>query len=287
MLWVLYTLISAFSWATADAFTKKISYKFDDYIVIFSRFLYATPFLLVLLFFIEIPSLNNIFWITLIISLPIEVIAWILYIKAIRVSPLSLVVPFITLTPVFLILTSFLILGEFPTLTGLIGIFFVVFGAYLLNIQDIKKGLLAPIKAIFKERGCIFMIIVAFLFSINTNLGKVLARESSPMFVSATYFPLVAIILFTILMIKSKNNINQLYQDKKMQIFSGFFFALMMIFHYLAVMLVIVPYMSSVKRTSTLFGTLYGWLIFKERNISGRIIGTIIMLVGVSLITIF
>ena len=65
MLWVLYSLLSAFSWATADAFTKKIS-EADDYILMLARFLYAAPFVLLLLFFMDgfclnanIPSVFN------------------------------------------------------------------------------------------------------------------------------------------------------------------------------------------------------------------------------------
>lgn len=287
MLWVLYSLLSAFSWATTDVFTKKISSNVDEYIILLSRFLYSSPFVLLLLFFIKIPSLDYSFWLIIFLAILIDVVAWILYIKAVRNSQLSLVMPFLSLTPVFLILTSFIILGEFPTYIGLIGIFLIVVGAYLLNIKENKNGFLGPIKFIFKEKGIIFMIIVAFLFSINANIGKILVLKSSPLFFTAVFIPLTAIPIFIVAYFKSRKQLVQLKTNFKNFFFIGFFFALMDIFNFLAIQLVIVPYMISIKRTSSIFGVLYGKFVFKEKNIKERLSGALIMLVGAALIILF
>jgi len=283
MLWVLYSLLSAFSWATADIFTKKVS-KADDYILMLSRFLFAAPFVLLPLFFIEIPKLDNVFWLVLSLSIPIEVLAWILYVKAIRISPLSLAVPFLSLTPVFLVFTSFVILTESPTIMGFFGILLVVIGAYVLNLKEFNKGILEPFKAIFKEKGCIYMIIVAFLFSITANLGKILVLKSSPLFFSAIYSPLLVIPFLIIAYFTSRKNIIQLRFNFKNLFFIGFFFALMIFFHNFAIRLVIVPYMISIKRTSSIFSVLYGHFLFKEKNIKERLVGALIMLAGTALI---
>jgi len=52
-----------------------------------------------------------------------------------------------------------------------------------------------------------------------------------------------------------------------------------------AVSLGIVSYVISIKRTSILFTVLFGFFIFKERNIRSRLMGAIIMILGVLLIT--
>ncbi len=286
MLWVLYSLLSAFSWATADVFTKKIS-EADDYILMLARFLYAAPFVLLLLFFIAIPTLESGFWLALSFAIPVEVLAWVFYIKAIRISPLSLVVPFLSLTPVFLILTSFVMLGELPTIIGFFGILLVVIGAYILNFKSFSKGILEPFKSILKKKGCVYMIIVAFLFSITSNLGKILVQKSSPLFFSAIYTPLIAILFLIIAFFTSRKKIVQLKSDFRNSFLIGLFFGLMMIFHNLAIRLVIVPYMISIKRTSSIFSVLYGYFLFKEKNIRERLIGTLIMLIGAALIILF
>ncbi len=286
MLWALYSLLSAFSWATADVFTKKIS-KADDYILILARFLFATPFVLLLLFFIEIPKLDNIFWFVLSLAIPVEVLAWILYIKAIRISSLSLVTPFLALTPLFLVFTSFVILKELPTPIGFFGIFLVVIGTYTLNLKEYKRGILEPFKAIFKEKGCIYMIIVAFLFSITANLGKILVLKSSPLFFSAIYFPLLVIPFLIIAYFTLREKITQLKSNFRNLFPIGLFFAFMVIFHNFAIQLVIVPYMISIKRTSSIFSVLYGHFIFKEKNIKERLAGAFIMVIGAALIILF
>ena len=64
----------------------------------------------------------------------------------------------------------------------------------------------------------------------------------------------------------------------------GFTYSLMIIFHMLAMNLVNVAYMISVKRTSLLFSILYGHFLFKEEKIAGKAIGSAIMLSGFILI---
>lgn len=283
-MWVLYSILSAFGIATADAFTKKISPDADDYILNLSRFLYATPFVLLLLFFIHMPKLDSGFWIMLSLTLPIEVLAQILYVKAIRISPLSIVAPFLSLTSVFLVFTSYFMLGELPTFMGFSGILFVVIGAYILNLNDIKNGLMGPFKSIFREKGCVYMMIVAFLFSITSNLGKILVQKSSPLFFSSIYVPLLAVSFGVIALFTSRVGIIQLNFNFKGFFFIGLFYGLSVVFHTLAILLTIVPYMISVKRTSSVFSVFYGYFLFKEKNIMERVIGAIIMLIGTALI---
>lgn len=286
MLWVLYSLLSAFSWATSDVFTKKAS-KVDDYILVLSRFLYGVPFVLLLLLFTPIPKLDLVFWIVVSIDIPLEILSFILYTKAIRISPLSLAVPLISLTPVFLVFTSFVILRELPTIAGFFGILLVVVGAYILNLNGLGKGVLEPFKLIFKEKGCVYMMIAAFLFSIDSTLSKILVQKSSPLFYGAIYLVIMAISLLIISFFASKRGIVQLKSNFWELFPIGLFFGLMVIFHNFAIRLVIVPYMISIKRTSSIFSVLYGWILFKEKNIKVRLIGAVIMLIGAGLIILF
>ena len=86
-------------------------------------------------------------------AVPLDIIALLLYMKAIKVSPLSLTLPFLSLTPVFLIGTSYIILGERPDRSGFIGIVLVVIGAYLLNVHTISKGFFEPFKSNCERTG--------------------------------------------------------------------------------------------------------------------------------------
>ncbi len=54
--WVFFSILTAFTLATSDAFTKKALADTNEYLVAFFRLLFSLPFLLCLLFFIPVPT---------------------------------------------------------------------------------------------------------------------------------------------------------------------------------------------------------------------------------------
>ncbi len=285
MNWFIYAFICALSVATADALSKKaLATNNDTYVVALVRIGYAVPLMVFIIPFIDIPELDSVFFIATFLVLPFDIIALLLYMKAISISPLSLTLPFLSLTPVFLIGTSYIILGENPNKTGLMGIILVVIGAYLLNVHKIKQGFLEPLRAVVKEKGSILMIIVAFIFSITSTCGKVAVQHSSPIFFSVFYSILLSAFLFLIVSFKTKRVLSKIVSQPLLFLFIGISMAVMMITHVKAVSLVEVSYMISVKRLSLLIGVIYGALFFKETNIKERFLGSAIMILGVVLI---
>jgi len=285
MSWIVYALITAFSIATADAISKKAMIRSHEYVIAWVRQGYTLPFLAVVFFFIEIPPLDNTFWLTLLVAVPLDVTAIILYVKAIRLSPLSLTIPFIALSPMFVIITAFVILGELPDISGLFGILLIVIGAYLLNVRATKHGVLGPIKAIKRERGSVLMIIVALIYSLTSTLGKVAVLHSSPLFFGA-FYPFILTIIFTVI-VGYKGHLSGVISRPRIFLGIGFFIAMMMLSHFVAISLTDVAYMISVKRLSLLFSVAYGWILFGERNVAERLIGSILMIAGVVSITLF
>ena len=283
--WVFYSLITAFSLATADALSKKAMGKTNEYVIAWVREGYALPFLSLAFFFIDIPHLDSTFWLITLLAIPLEITAVILYVKAIRLSPLSLTIPFLALSPVFIIVIAFLLLGEFPDRSGLIGIILITLGGYLLNIRTTREGILGPIKAIKKERGSVFMIIVALIYSITSTMGKVAVQHSTPIFFGFFYPFLLTIILSIILCLKGL--LPQVVSRPGTFLGIGIFTAIMVASHFTAISLTNVAYMISVKRTSLIFSVIYGRLLFGEKNTGERLIGSILMLAGVIAITLF
>ncbi|MFQ5861718.1 MAG: EamA family transporter [Candidatus Brocadiales bacterium] len=287
MTWFYYSELAAFFDASTAALSKKAVEGSDVYTVAWARYGYAFPFLLCVLMFIEFPPLDYTFFLVNAALIPLEVLALILYIRAIKYSPLSLTLPFLALTPVFLIGTSFLMLGERPDRSGVAGIFLVAFGAYLLNVHTSKEGIIGPLRAILKEEGSMLMIAVAFIYSITSNLGKIAILHSSPIFFAVFYPTLLALALFPLLMLKPGGGLKKVFSSPVLFASIGVLNVLMFITHNLAIRLIEVPYMISVKRTSLIFGVLYGWILFREINVGERLLGSIVMLIGVGLITVF
>ncbi len=207
--------------------------------------------------------------------------------KAIKISPLSLTLPFLSLTPVFLIGTSYIILGESPDRSGFIGIVLVVIGAYLLNVHTISKGLFEPFKAIAKEQGSVLMIIVAFVFSIGACIGKIAVQHSDPLFFSVVYSFLLTFIFYLVISFRTKKLYSKVFSRPILFLLIGGLIAMMIITHLSAVNLVEVAYMVSVKRLSILFGVIYGVIFFKETNIKERLLGATVMVSGIIMIAVF
>jgi len=283
-MWVIYAFLTALFLATSDALTKQILVSKDEYFIAWLRLVFSLPILLGSLLFIEIPHLDNTFWIATIIALPLEIIAIVLYIKALKVSPLGLTIPFLAFTPLFLILVPYVILGEKVSLSGAVGIILIAGGSYTLNIHKTRHSLMEPIRAMFREKGSVMMIVVAFIFSITSSLGKMAIEHSSPIFFGGFYFLLVTILFTPLVMTKSKGGISITKKEFIPLISIGITYSLMIIFHMIAISLAKVAYMISVKRMSLIFSIIYGHMLFKEEEFGVRILGGIMMFAGVVLI---
>jgi len=176
MMWLILSLLSAFSQSTSDLFGKMSLRKLDEYMFVFLRGLFATITLLPAFFLVRIPQNDGIFWLAILASSGLLSVAFILYARAIKSSPLSLTIPMLAFSPLFLLLTSPLMLGEFPSSFGLIGILLIVVGTYSLGVRDVRQGWLAPFKALTREKGALMMLLVAVIYSVQANLYRAKIR---------------------------------------------------------------------------------------------------------------
>lgn len=281
MNWFICAVLTAFFESIKDIFSKGNLKNIDEYIVSLSLTLFALPFLIPFLLFIKIPHLGNQFWTALFFGGTLNVIATILFMKAIKYSDLSITVPMVAFTPLFLLITSPLIVGEFPTSFGLIGIVLIVTGSYILNIKEKHRGYLAPFRALLKERGSKLMLVVAFIWSITSNFDKVGVQNSSPIFWIIAIDMFISLVIAPIVFYKSRINVNQVSTDLITLVPIGLFGALTAIFQMKALTLTYVAYVISIKRTSAITSVFFGHLIFNERGIEERLIGALSMILGV------
>lgn len=283
MTWVLFALTTAFALSTADALSKRALRNTDDHVMVWVREGYALPFLALAFLFVPVPKLDIVFWLTVAGLVPLEIISLILYIKAIRLSPLSLTVPFLALSPVFIIFIAFVFLGELPDRSGIIGILLITIGAYMLNAS--AEGVLGPVKAILKEPGSLLMLVVAVIYSVTSTLGKVAVQHSSPVFFGF-FYPFTLTVVLTVFL-GARGKLGQVFSKPAVFIPIGLCTSAMIISHFIAISMTQVAYMIAVKRTSLVFSVIYGWLLFKEEKIKERLVGSALMLAGVVMILAF
>lgn len=286
-LWFTLSLASAFLMATNAAFMKRFFSDVSPWEMSIIPFLYATPFCFAAFFFIEIPPIAAKFYYSIAWVLPLTMIAIILHFRAIHMSPLSLTMPFLSFTPVFVLLTGKLLLNETLSNWGIIGMLLVVAGGYVINIDSAKSGVLAPIRAIFKEPGSAIMLLVSALYALCSVGGKILIINSSPMFAAMTLFGLYGPLLALILIASGKAAPKNLVKKPGLGMIAGTLMFTEIICHNLAISMVAAAYMITIKRMAGIFSVGYGWLLFNERGIKFRLIGTIIMTAGAACIVIW
>lgn len=247
----------------------------------------GVPVLIFAVWFFGLPDeIDRNLFIAILISGPSMVIATILYMKALKISDISLVAPIKSLSPLFTILTSFVILGELPSYKGLIGVILVLIGIYILKIENLDKEFLQPIKSLVGDRGVQLVFIIAIIYSITAPIDKLGVQASSPAFYSLSLYSSgsIGLVLFHwysiggILKQTKKTNLKHI---SLIGFFNGFSSLLQMI----AFSLTLVVYVVSIKRLSTFASALYGTLFLDEGITKARIIGSLIMISGIILIS--
>jgi len=285
MNWLWLTLCSAFFLATADMLTKRYLSHYRTGELVLVRFGVAGALLLPLLLLQPWPELPAPFWGWVAGLLPLEILAMWLYMQAIRDSPLSLTLPYLAFTPVFNILTGYLFLGETVTWWGLAGIFLVVCGAWLLNLDSGHKwNVLAPFVAITRERGSRLMLITAALYSLTSVMGKGALQYAAPGFFGPFYFVVLGISAALVFSSRDISSWRALGRHPWAHLGVGIFMAAMVVAHFYAIAHIEVAYMIAVKRTSLLFGMLYGAWLFGETGLARNLAAGVLMVLGVFLV---
>ncbi len=281
MLWFLFAFLTAFFQSIRDLFNKTKLREFDEYIVTLSMTFFTAVGLSLLLFFLEIPPLGNSFFPALFASGTLNALSLTMYVRAIKYYDLSLVTPITAFTPLFLLITSPLIVGEFPEERGLIGVFLIVGGSYILNLKEKDKGYFAPWRSLFTNPGSRLALLVAFIWSITSNLDKIGVQNSAPIFWATCVYFWISIVLLPVVLLKSRNNLPPLNRRWFKLMFYGFLNSMMIGCQMMALNLTLVAYVVSVKRTSSLYSVIFGSLILKEERIKEKLVGSMIMIIGV------
>ncbi len=285
--WFYLSLLCAISLASADALTKKIFPDYSGWQLLIVRFVVPGLLLVPVSFYHPLPPVPPIFWLWIVILVPFELLAMWLYMLAIRDSPLHLTLPYLAFTPAFNVLTGFIVLGETVSAAGFGGILLVVAGAYVLNKEKnygAQQTWVDPFAAIIRLRGSRYMLFVAVIYSLTSVLGKRAMLYATPASFGPFYFIVLGgVVLGTTALLRPRA-LSILFRKAQWLLLIGTCMAVMIITHFLAIASVEVAYFLSLKRTSLLFGILYGALLFKEAHLGKNLFGGILMVAGVALI---
>ena len=286
MFWIILSLLTAVTVATQDTWVKKYFSHLSSYDMMAYPALYSLPMFMAGLWLAPRPVLDAVYWWCLLISLPLNAVSFLLYMQAIKISPLSLTVPYLAFTPMFMIITGAVVLSEISNRWGIIGILTTCVGGYVLNLEPARPNFRDPLMAVFREKGSWMMLIVAFLFSFAAVVGKQGILHSSPLYFTLTFFVAFNLTILLFLLVLSKISLQTYTAQPGKGLVAGILLFLQAVCHGYAISLTQAAYMISIKRLSILFDVIFGAVVFKEHNIGFRLAGAALMLIGAVLIII-
>jgi len=284
-MWILLSIVTAVFFALSSAQAKALSGRSHDYVVTWAMMVLGVPLTAAVLLWQGLPELKEGFFIASGISILLNTVAVTLQVKALRLSPLSLTMPFLAFTPLFMLVTSSFILKEFPTAQGFAGIILIVAGAYSINLDHVKEGgLLAPIKAVASEPGSRLMLAVAAIWSVAAAYDKVATVASSPAFYT-TYFGVVYGVIYLPFLVTGLRRSETPSRQVPGLFLLGALSASMILAQMTAIEMTVASYVIAIKRSGMVLSVVLGYLFFKERHLRNRFAGAALMTLGVVLLS--
>ncbi|MEM6452051.1 MAG: DMT family transporter [Cyanobacteria bacterium P01_D01_bin.105] len=305
-MWLILASFTAFFEACKDATGKQSLKTLDEYSVLFSLMTIGAMLMLPVLFLTGgIPPIQPNFGWALLIGGSLNILAFTFYVRALKIADLSLTVPLVTLTPLFLLITAPLILQEWPTWADGTGVVLLVIGSYVLNLETAADGkllnakaldaraldgkplasnFLAPLLAMARSPGSRLMLCVAFLWSITANFDKIGVMNSSSLFWVISLFSTIAAGMVPFVFLRGRNFKGILLQWKWLGI-AGAFGAIAITCQMFALPLAPVSQVVAVKRMSTLISVFFGHFFFAEQGLRSRLLGAAIMVSGVAVMS--
>ncbi len=292
-MWFMFALLGAVIYAFRGILEKRIIHQVNPFILGFGIRLYALPFFAIPFIispnlWIPIDQLPIQFWVVslsiALISTPIETY---FYYRSLKLDDLSLTIPILTLRPIFATLFVILLLQDYPSLLGILGIFIIFFGVYSLKIHHVKNGALEPIRQLSTNPAVRMMAIVAVVQGLSDILDKVGVVNSNAYMYSLVNYIFLSISLGGIALINARKSMIQLREHSRPFFVIGMVVACYTILSMLALETGNAAYVSAIKSSSVLFSIVFGLWILKESEKGSKIIAGLLLVLGLIVIKIF
>lgn len=245
--------------------------------------------------FLGVPELKEGFWLAVLVTGSLNVVMIPLGFRAYELGEFSTVYSMALTTPIFLLFTAWIFLGEIPPVLGMVGVVFTVIGLWQISKAHHEKTEAKDFK-----KGNLFALAVALLASISVNFDKLATVRSGPVFSYAVILGILAVTYAAYLLVTKRTLIvrtgtraqnlegvmvgNFFVRAAFFILLAGVAQAFNGFFYNSALTIGLASYTSAVKRMGILFGILWGWLFFREKNISKKLLGAGIAVAGVLLI---
>ncbi|MDD3620341.1 MAG: DMT family transporter [Desulfobulbaceae bacterium] len=224
------------------------------------------------------------------VTISLNIAAILLLVEAIRGSELSYALPFLGLTPVFTILTAWVLRGEVIGLVGVLGILLVFLGTMSIDAGSLPDWAKLGGRRIFRDRGVRLVVCVALIYSISSVYDKSATLLSDP-YTFVWYSAVIRAVALLLLFFGRRrlwgiDNSVTTVRPAHILLFAflGVTFIAEALFQMGALQTGPVAFVIAIKRLSILFTSLAGVLVFKEAFSLARLSGAVLIVAGVTII---
>ncbi len=289
MIWFLIALSSAFLSAFAAILQKKVLFNLGalefSFILSIANLLFSIPFF----FFIDYQSVNTLNISVLFIKSIIGVGAFFCIMLSLKNLDISNALPLLALTPGFVAVFAFLLLGESLKLIEVTGLIFLISGTFILESKNFKN-LFLPFSVFLKSKYHRVILLALLLFTVSSIMDKFLLirLNLSPISITAFQNLFFAILFYATYVLFGNREVAASSLVKKQNLGWIALISIITIGYrftqIVAVSLASVALVLAVKRTSVFWATIIGGKIFKDKDLLKRSIAAILILIGAIMI---
>lgn len=207
-----------------------------------------------------------------------------------ELEDMSLTYPIARSAPIFVVVMGILFLRELPSKGALAGICILMLGVYLLNQQRFSlASFFTPLRHI-KKRAMVMAGMTAFWSACYSIVDKKGVLLMDPVLFFYLFFAISGA-MFLVYVVFLKERRKKYLEVLKADAVKITLAALMEFGSYILILFAFrisnTAYVIALRQISVVFGALYGICFLKERYGTARMFGSLVIFVGVFLITVF
>lgn len=238
----------------------------------------------------HLPQVNGLFVVALLASAVLNGAATLLSIRALAQVDASLVSPLLSFNPAFTLLVAWLTLQETPEVVPTLGVALVLLGAYLLEVEQARIGLLAPLRMLLRHPGTVLAVVASALWGTTTVLEKLAIEQMTPP--SGPAVALLSTVLLVLFLTPGAFRAAPalppsapprgpgLRSHPRTFALAALIAGIAPLFGFTAIALGLVGYVTTLFKLSAVLTILWAHWVLGEGQLRSRLLGTSVMIVG-------
>lgn len=288
-MWFWLSLASAILGAVDILFNKKTLKHVSPVVLFWAQNAFSIPLLLLFILKVGIPIISDKFYFVVIGSAITWAIGKVMYNHGLKSHLISQIIPLTSFGVIFTYFFGLLFLGQNIKLIPMLGLFSVIVGSYVLNVDQAREDILKPFKLIFGNTIVIIFLVGMLLTSMTAIFDKLSLENTFPS--SVLFVILVENILETAiatpyLLFREKNTwIKEVKQNFGLLLLNSFVLLVIGFLIFNAYTLDgPVALVLGVKRLQIIFALLLGYLFLKDKPTKHSWLASLIMIAGTLMI---